>query len=82
MWGSPRADLANHFLVTEPFDVVLEITNPLGTPLKLGNLTVGGGGWSSSLEEVEVQTVEELILDPGESREVSLYHALGGSPQH
>lgn len=54
----------------EAFHVVLEITNPLDTALKLGQLTVGGTWSDAPGARPEVETIPELVLEPGETRKV------------
>jgi hypothetical protein len=55
---------------TEPFHVVLEISNPLDTELRLGRLTVGGDWQSSPSSAPKVAVIDEIVMEPRETREV------------
>ncbi|WWD16547.1 hypothetical protein CI109_100974 [Kwoniella shandongensis] len=54
--------------IDEPFTVELVATNPLNAPLTLTNLTVS----FDPTDEVEVETIADLYLEPYETRWVSL----------
>ncbi|WVQ94767.1 hypothetical protein IAU59_001848 [Kwoniella sp. CBS 9459] len=55
--------------VGEPLSVELVATNPLNAPLVLSDLTVS---FDASEEDVEVETIEEISLEPYETRVISL----------